>query len=84
MTFSRACFSYGKLSVSRNGARIRSPLSPGRCGGWGRVGGRFTGSKGVVALRAPDSTVEQRDLHERSTSAHSPSQEDAGGENRDL
>lgn len=48
------------------------------------MGGRFTGSKGVVALRAPDSTVEQRDLHERSTSAHSPSQEDAGGESRDL
>ena len=80
--FSRACFSYGKLSVSRSGARVRLSLSPCHCGD-GVIVGRFTGSRGIVALRAPDSTMEGKDLQE-GTPGRSPSQEDARGESRDL
>ena len=80
--FSRACFSYSKLSVSRNGARVRLSLSPCHCGDGGIVG-RFTGSRGIVALRASDSTVKRKDLQEGAL-GRSPSQEDAIGESRDL
>ena len=35
VTFSRACFSYSKLSVSRNDPRVRLSLSSGHCGDGG-------------------------------------------------